>query len=405
MKIQIPDRENSVLFITTFFIAFSITMMAPILPEIKNEFQLSYTAVSFVLSSFAISRLILSLPTGYLYERINRKKLLIAGIILLSAGSLVAGLSKDFIVFLLSLVIMGAGFSICITTILVSLSVASTKENRGRMLGMNSFARSIGAIAAPSLAGVIAASSGWRNVFLFYAGMSLFCIAIVYFYFSTKSIKSENEDDEKEVGNYKKTLYGLFFVMFLSNLIFAGFRNSAVPLFAADVIGLDVSSIGFILSISAVVFLLSAPLSAYMSDKHGRKIFIVLATLALTLSAFGFLLTTTYTHLLLIMLFFGYGSIVFVSSVAMLGDITTRKKASKNFSVMRFISDLGIVVGPLITGIILDLFGFSITGWIFGILSFLTFLIALYLLEEPKFKTSWKKMLNMATLGRLEHNS
>lgn len=405
MKLPKVDSESASLFIATFFIAFSVTMMAPILPEIRNEFQLSYTAASLILSSFGISRLILSLPSGWLYERVNKKKLLMAGIATLSAGSLVAGLSSDFLTFLVSQVIMGAGFSVCITTVIVSISSSATKENRGSLLGMNSFVRSLGGIIAPTLAGIIAVSFGWRSMFLFYAGISLLCIVILQLMFSGNVKKAASEDEhEQENRNYRQTLYAVFAIMFLTNFVFAGFRGSTIPLFASDVMKLDAGQIGMMLSVSAIIFLIFAPVSAYLSDRHGRKVFMVLATFAYTLSIFGFLVAKNYTHMLLLMALFGYGSIIFVSSTAMLGDITSQRKASKNYTMMRFISDLGMVVGPLVTGFILDNYNFKITGWFFGILAFFAFLLALYAVEEPKYRLSWKKLLNIATFGKFgEH--
>jgi predicted MFS family arabinose efflux permease len=84
----------------------------------------------------------------------------------------------------------------------------------------------------------------------------------------------------------------------------------------------------------------------------------------------------------------------------MLGDITQEKHASKNYSRMRFISDLGLVAGPLMTGYVLDNYGFSVTGWIFGALAFICFITALYVIEEPKFRLDWKRLLKIATFGK-----
>lgn len=401
MKLAHIDREIAALFIATFSIALSITMLAPVIPEIKSEFGLTYTTASLVLSSFAVSRLLLSLPAGMLYEKFERKKLLMGSIAVLSFGSFLAGTSKDFITFLAAQMIMGAGFSVCFMTVLVSLSAASKKENRGRMLGMNSFARSLGAIIAPTFAGAVAVAFGWRSVFLSFTLISLVSLFALYFMVGKKKVAETREIQEKEPKNYRQTLYGLFAIMFITNLVFAGFRGNAIPLYAGDVLKLNAGDIGFMLSLSAIVFLLCAPLSAYLSDRHGRKVFIVTAMLALVLSVFGFLVAGTYTRLLVVMAVFGYGSIVFVSSTAMLGDITHQRQASRNYSMLRFISDLGMVAGPLAAGFVLDHYGFRAASWVFGIFSFLAFVIALYFLEEPKFRVHIKKFLNLATFGRL----
>ena len=349
MKLFRLESETAVLFLVTFFVGSSVSILAPLIPEIRSEFGLSYTAAALVFSSYGISRVLLSLPSGYLYHRINRKILLAAGVVLMAVSSVLAFYSSSVIQFILSQAIMGAGFSFCITTIIISLSMASERKNRGKIMGMNTFARSAAAVAAPAAAGFIAVVFSWRMVFMFYALAMLGTLFLVLFYIKGKEIPGK---EEKEAAGWKKNnvnyiLAVLFMTSFLATFSTAGFKSNVVPLYGRDVLNLDVATISIVLSLMALVHLVTSPVAAWYSDKYGRRIFLLLGLLATMLGSFVFLLAGSLTVLLFSSVLLGFGTLIFVIPVTVMGDITPRNKAGRNYGILRFVTDLGFVLGPV----------------------------------------------------------
>ncbi|MFH0832410.1 MAG: MFS transporter [Candidatus Aenigmatarchaeota archaeon] len=392
MKFPKVERENFVLFFVTFFMGLSLGITGPILPEIRSEFNLTYSTVALVLSSFGFARLILTLPSGYLYGRTSRKRLLSIGITLLAVGAAIAGLSHSFVEFIVSQVIMGAGFSICLMTIMISLSTSATVKNRGSVLGMNAFSRTAASVVAPIIAGFIAVAFNWRYAFLFYAIVMLFFLALVFTtMFKDKKIVSKDNSSKYRPSN---AIISVFFAIFIIFIVGAGFRGTIIPLYSRDVLNMNTAAIGMVMSVSSLIYLFIGPASAFLSDRHGRKFFLSLGILLTAVSLVMFLFITTVTHLVILSIVLGFSMITYVIPAAMIGDMTRNIK--KDFSIMRFVSELGFVFGPVILGVVADVYGFKATAIVACVLTVLSFIAIEIFVKEEKHHLNWRKVLQLS---------
>lgn len=392
MKIPKPDRDTTVLFMVSFFVGMSLSMTVPILPEIRSEFNLTYSTAALVLSSFGFARLLLTLPSGYLYGRIKKKYLLSAGIAALGIGSLMAGMSSTFIEFIIAQVIMGAGFSVCLMVVIVSLSIDSTKKNRGSILGMNTFARTASMVVSPAIAGFITVMLSWRHVFYVYALITLVSLFLVLMLAGDEKKISVIGKNAK--GNrFNLSLMAVFLAVFATFFVGAGFRNTIMPLYSKDVLNLDVAAISLVMSVAALVHLFAGPLSAFLSDRHGRKFFLSLGMLLTAIGVLSFLFISDLNQLLFVSVIFGVGTITYVIPVAMIGDMTANAK--KDFSIMRFVSELSFVAGPLVLGVIADFYGFRAAIILTAIVAVASLAAIEIFVKEQKHHLNWKKVLQL----------
>ncbi len=392
------DKEIAAFFFVTFFMGMSVSLMAPLIPVIKEDFNLSYTLASFVLTSFGVARMLLALPSGYLYNHVNRKKLLLIGMGLMSVSSLIAGLSQSFAQFLIAQIIMGAGFSFCITTIIISLSVSTESGNRGKVLGMNTFARSAAAVVAPVMSGFIAITLGWRSVFLFYSFITFVAILFILFYIK-KDYKKVREPVIRgnSKNNVRYMLFVLFLVSFLATFTTLGFKSTILPLYSRDVLHLEVAAISLVLSLMAVMHLITSPAAAILSDKYGRKSFLMFGLATTVIGTFLFLFVSNMPMLIVAAIFLGLGTMIFVLPVTIMGDITPHAKAGKYYGIQRFATDLGFVVGPISLGYIVDIYGFTAATLVTILISSVILILAAIFVHEPikHEKINWRRILQM----------
>ncbi len=78
-----PATEGNLLTVlnlslVTFLVLLGLSMVSPILPTYAENFQVSYTLVGFVVSAFAITRMLLDMPAGLLSRRYDKKKIMIS---------------------------------------------------------------------------------------------------------------------------------------------------------------------------------------------------------------------------------------------------------------------------------------------------------------------------------------
>ncbi|MBI2971852.1 MAG: MFS transporter [Candidatus Aenigmarchaeota archaeon] len=390
------DSEVAALFFITFIVGSSVSMLAPLLPEIKQEFGLSYTAAALVFSSYGIARLFLSLPAGYVYNRVNRKLLLASGLLLMLASSLMAFRASSFAEFIASQVVMGAGFSFCVTTVIISLSGLSTKSNRGKVMGSNTFARSAAATVAPAAAGFITLSLGWRAVYLFYV-IALGAALVVMHRYAKRQITAREEREHGGKGGNTGMLLVLFVVTFLATFSTAGFKSNVVPLYGSDVLRLDTATISMVLSLMAFMHLVTSPIAAWYSDKYGRRIFLLIGLAATALGSFALLFAADVALLIAAAALLGVGTMIFVTPPIIMGDITPHRQAGRNYGILRFTQDLGFVVGPVLLGYTVDTYGFGAAALLTGFLSLFVFVLAYVVVKEPEThaKLNWKRILQI----------
>ncbi len=389
------SREIAILFFVTFFAGMSVSLMAPILPQIRDEFSLSYAAVSVVLAVFGMARLAMALPAGYFYHKVSSKILLLSGIAAIFFGSLLAFFSRSFAEFIMSQIIIGAGFSFCVTTIIISLSLAAGKGNRGTILGINSMARSSSAIAAPVLAGIISSMLLWRFVFGFYILMAIAAFAMSWAFVRPKAADKRGKEKGGNGFYSKPALLSVLFTGFLASFSTAGFRATVVPLFASDVIKLDASAIGMVFGISAVLHFVTAPAAAVLSDRYGRKRFLLFGLAAQLAGLVYFLFSRSLSDLVISMAFLGAGTMIFVLPPAIVGDISPAKNMGRNQSLLRFAIDSGFFAGPLALGLILDVYGFSFTAFATIAMTLISIALTLCFVRERERKISWKKFIGL----------
>lgn len=159
----------------------------PLLPFIRNEFNLSYTRASFVTSAFALANGTGQLPAGFLADRIGPRVLILVGTLGVAAGGVLVGLSQTYIMLLVCLVFMGllAGGYHPASTPLISASVEP--KQRGRALGFHLIGGNLGFAVTPVIAAAIAATWNWRASFFWLAAPTAIFGLFFFVYLTRRS--------------------------------------------------------------------------------------------------------------------------------------------------------------------------------------------------------------------------
>ncbi|HWI72910.1 MAG TPA: MFS transporter [Baekduia sp.] len=88
------------------------SLVAPAIPEIQREFHTSATSAAWVLTAYLLSASILTPIVGRLGDMFGKERTLIAALVVLGAGTLLAAVSTDIKVLIAARVIQGAGGAI-----------------------------------------------------------------------------------------------------------------------------------------------------------------------------------------------------------------------------------------------------------------------------------------------------
>jgi DHA1 family multidrug resistance protein-like MFS transporter len=343
-------------------------MVAPILPTYAESFQVSYTLVGFVVSSFAVTRMALDMPAGLLSRRYDKKKIMISGLLLLSTSSVVAGLAPNYITLVFARMIEGAGSALYVTTATVFLAQISGEEKRGQWMSLYMGMLLLGSVFGPTFGGIVADLYDIRAPFFVYAiltGLAVVPTMVLPSLANSIDVPSFSlggiTRDMRQVLSNPSFLI-VTFAVFTMFFLRTGIRSTLVPLFAANNLGLDSSAIGLVLTVGGITTALTMTPMGSISDKIGRKIPLALCLL---LTAGITLLIPFSTDLLTLSIAIAlYGAVIGLSgpSAAYVTDVSPKNKLEISMGLYRMISDFGFVVGPLLLGFLADITATPVVG-------------------------------------------
>ncbi len=118
--------------------------------------------------------------------------------------------------------------------------------------------------------------------------------------------------------------------------------------------------IGLTFSIFAVTQTIFGPFAGRWSDRWGRKPFIVAGLLLYFAAALGYLTASTFWQVLAFRALSGFGtSLIFSVARAYIGDLVPPRHEGRWFGVFATADIIGFGVGPVMAGIIREVWGFD----------------------------------------------
>jgi len=129
--------------------------VAPVLPQIADDFRLSVVTAGLVLSSFALARLFLNVPFGFLSDRYGRHQALALTYIFRGLGTLAmsADFSNPLTFYIVVALAMGPTFgTIGVQNVMFFEMVGPRLA--GLIMGLSFLVHQVGSAGGPFLAGV-----------------------------------------------------------------------------------------------------------------------------------------------------------------------------------------------------------------------------------------------------------
>lgn len=154
------------LMLTITLSSMSALMFNIVLPQVSEEFQLSYAQVSWLSSGYTIIYAFGTVTYGKLADRFKLKNLLTFGLSLFAIGSLVGLLSTSYWIALLGRCLQSVGAACVPAMAMIIPARYIAPERRGRALGMTAVGVALGSALAPVVSALIVSVAHWRWLFV-----------------------------------------------------------------------------------------------------------------------------------------------------------------------------------------------------------------------------------------------
>ncbi len=165
----LTDRRRNLIFlnIVVSCIASSLlsTALTTALPSIMEDLSISATTGQWLTSGYSLAMGIMMPLTAFLIRRFSTRRLYICSLLLFLAGLFLNAVAPSFPVMMIARVLQASGNGIMSAMAQVIILTIYPPQKRGTAMGW--YGLSIGAapVIAPTLAGLIVDSIGWRAIF------------------------------------------------------------------------------------------------------------------------------------------------------------------------------------------------------------------------------------------------
>ncbi|KQB83759.1 MFS transporter [Corynebacterium oculi] len=370
--ITIPG-EIRVLVSAAFLIALGYGLIAPIIPQYAQTFDVGMAAASAVVSIFAFFRLIFAPASGRLIDALGSRAVYITGLVLVALTTAALSLAREYWQILALRGLAGVG-STMFTVSAMSLIVAlAPPQIRGRCSSAYASAFLLGSIIGP-LVGAALAPLGLRIPFVIYGATLLVAAAVVWRRMPGGVDKPQREGKATVTFReaYRDSAYRCALVSaFAHGWSNFGVRVATLPLFAAAVFPGSAAAAGFALTAFALGNAACLQFSGRWADSVGRKPMIV-AGLVLNGIFTGVVgLADSLPLLLAASALAGAGTgILSPAQQAVVADVVGGERSGgRVLANFQMAMDSGAIVGPLVVGAVAQAWGF---GWGFGLCGALT---------------------------------
>ena len=379
-------REVSVLTTISFLVAIGFGLIIPAIPIFARTFGVTNTLIGLIISSFAIMRFLSGLFSGKLVDRFGERLVLGTGLLMVSVFTLLAGLAQTYGQLLFFRTAGGLGSSMFSVSAGALLLRVVGDDQRGRAQSLYNGGFIAGGVAGPAFGGALLAISP-RAPFFIYTALLIVAGTVSLIFLHEKRLGSASKSvlsdgpalTIREALKIRPYLYSLF-LAFLGSWIFFGMRSSILPLYAIDDLGVSTAVVGLSFTLALIAQGAVMVRAGKYSDKNGRRP-VILVGFAITLVSLILLtLSTNVTFYLISMLVLGLGAGFATSAGAIVGDVI-KGKSGKVYAFWQMAGDAGMMVGPLLLGVVADLFTYRTAVLVSALVFSLAIVIAIRIPE------------------------
>lgn len=367
MSLLLRNRGAMLLVMLNIFLAFTgIGLVVPIMPTYMNELGITGSTVGLLVAAFSLAQLLASPFAGRLSDRIGRKKVIVAGLIVFAISELIFGLANVSWILFVSRMLGGIGAALIMPAVMAYVADTTTFEERAKGMGLVNAAITTGFIIGPGIGGYLA-ELGMRVPF-FCAAIAAGIAAIITILILPESL-SEEKRKEAQAANmneeslmtqlmrsYREPYFFGLIIVFVMAFGLANFET-VFGLFVDHKFAFTPKDIAFVItfgSIAGAVVQVSA--FGWILNKFGENK--VISTCLITASLF--ILLTLFAS--------GFWAIIVVTFIIFLAMDILRPAVSTQLSKMAdeaqqgFVAgmnsaytSLGNIAGPIVAGYLFDL--------------------------------------------------
>lgn len=358
--------------------------------------------VGFLLSLTSVVSLLVDLPEGYLQNSVSRKRLIIISFALLSgAGIILFFLGHYFLAAAVGMLLYGAMYDLFDITVFSSIYMESQPNEEGTNLSLREIFENIGAFVGLLLVILYLINIKDLNLLVF-SFLNLVALFLAVLLLKNLNIRQKLKGHKRTLMHFKKVFVriiksktiSLISILCFLDALWIGFFWAFSPIFMYKLIsgtsffGMTIGNEDVVGAIIMAIFIIPVVLFEYFTGDLGRKIkprsvvvlgFFVTGCFTLIMGLFA----NSLLSIIVSTFFASVGMVIYGPTLDYLFDHWSRTVIGTDdlgeaVGVYEISANVGYIIGPLLGGVVIQYFSFSIALTIIGIVFICFALISAY---------------------------
>lgn len=150
------------------------------LPTLAQAFTASFQEVQWIVLAYLLAITTLIVSVGRLGDLIGRRRLLLAGIFLFTAASVLCGLAPTLWLLIAARAAQGLGAAIMMALTMAFVGETVPQAKTGNAMGLLGTMSAIGTALGPSLGGVLISGFGWPAIFFINVPLGILTLLLAH---------------------------------------------------------------------------------------------------------------------------------------------------------------------------------------------------------------------------------
>ena len=357
--IRVVGAVSAAHFVSHYY----IIALAPLMPFVRDEYQVTYTEIGLAFAVFNIVTAVFQTPAGFLVDRLSARILLILGLAIGATTFVTAGLVHSFWMLIAMFAVAGIGNTVYHPADYALLSQHVPSDRIGQAFSFHTFAGMLGSAVAPASLLMMQSAWGWRGAFIG-TGVLGFAVALLLLLIRDGStvpvnVKPRSASESSDAGwrllLSAPILLNLAFFILLA-MMSSGLNNYSVvalgALYGTPVTTANAALTGNLLLSAAGV--LVGGLLVTRTNRHGLLATLGLTAMALSLALVALVDLSSLALIAAMSLAGLFSGVIMPSRDMIVREVTPPGSFGKVFGFVSTGFNIGGIVSPLIFGAVMD---------------------------------------------------
>ncbi|MCK5010523.1 MAG: MFS transporter [Deltaproteobacteria bacterium] len=351
-----------VLFISIFSCMLGVGIIVPILPIYAETLGATGFWLGAIFAGFSFARSISMPLVGRFSDRMGRKRFISFGLLIYALSSLGYIYASSAPALLLVRIIQGFSSAMIIPIAMAFIGDISPAGKEGSYMGIFTIALFLGFGCGPILGGFTKDLIGMQADFLIMGGLCLIAFFMVLIYLPRSSSiqkKAPAMDIPFKTILQSRSIMGICFYRFTSAFC-RGSIMTFLPLYAHNALHLNGKQIGLVISSSILLTAILQLPFGKLADKLNRKKLVILGSIFYFSNVPFIPYTLNFAQILILNIILGlFGALSLPAASALTVREGKNYGMGPTMAIFNVSMSVGLAIGPLTSGIVLDIWGLS----------------------------------------------